>query len=57
MAGTMTPEHYRWAAVIVGLIVGAVLVGFGFVDGDGWLTFAGTVLTGGAGLAAPSKKP
>ena len=52
----MDAERLRWAAVIVGLIVGAVLVGFGFVDGDGWLTFAGTVLTGGAGLAAPAKK-
>ncbi len=52
----MDAERLRWAAVIVGLIVGAVLVAYGFVDGNGWLSFAGTVLTGGSGLAAPAKK-
>lgn len=52
----MTPDAWRWTAVIVGLVVGALLVAFGFVGGDGWLTFAGTVLTGGSGMAAPNKK-
>lgn len=52
----MTPDAWRWSAVIVGLLVGAVLVAYGFVDGNGWLSFAGTVLTGGSGLAAPGKK-
>ena len=52
----MGTERLRWAAVIVGLLVGAVLVVYGFVDGNGWLTFAGTVLTGGSGFAAPAKK-
>lgn len=53
----MTPDAWRWAAVIVGLILGAVLVASGFVDGNGWLTFAGTVLTGGSGMAVPKKVP
>lgn len=52
----MTPDAWRWSAVIVGLLVGAVLVATGFISGDGWLSFAGTVLTGGSGLAAPAKK-
>ena len=53
----MTPDDWRWTAVIVGLVLGACLVAFGLVDGNGWLTFAGTVLTGGSGLAAPKKVP
>ena len=52
----MDADRLRWTAVIVGLIVGAVLVAFGFVSGDGWMTFAGTVLTGGSGMATPAKK-
>lgn len=52
----MTPDAWRWTAVIVGLLVGAGLVWLGLVDGNGWLSFAGTVLTGGSGLAAPGKK-
>ena len=52
----MTADRLRWIAVIVGLVVGAVLVWTGFVSGDGWVTFAGTVLTGGSGMAAPAKK-
>lgn len=52
----MTPEAWRWTAVIVGLLLGAGLVWLGLVDGNGWLSFAGTVLTGGSGLAAPARK-
>lgn len=52
----MDADKLRWIAVIVGLLVGAGLVWLGLVDGNGWLSFAGTVLTGGAGLAAPAKK-
>jgi|DEB19_MinimDraft_2_1074335.scaffolds.fasta_scaffold08490_4 hypothetical protein len=53
----MTPDAWRWTAVIVALVIGAVLVVSGFVEGDGWLTLAGTVLTGGSGFAAPKKVP
>lgn len=53
----MEPERLRWVAVIVGLLTGAVLVWLGLVEGDGWLSFAGTVLTGGSGLAAPKRTP
>ena len=52
----MTADNIRWIAVIVGLLVGAGLVWLGLVDGNGWLSFAGTVLTGGSGLAAPAKR-
>ena len=52
----MDAERLRRVAVIVGLLVGAVLLGYGFVDGNGWLSFAGAVLTGGSGLAAPAKE-
>lgn len=52
----MTTEAWRWTAVIVGLLLGAGLVWLGLVDGNGWLSFAGTVLTGGSGLAAPARK-
>ena len=52
----MTPDAWRWSAVIVGLVIGAGLVVFGAVDGNGWLSFAGYVLAGGSGFAAPAKK-
>lgn len=52
----MTADKLRWIAVTIGLVLGAGLVAFGLVSGDGWLSFAGYVLTGGSGLAAPAKK-
>ena len=48
----MTTEQYRWVAIIVALLTGAVLVGFGLLDGNAWATLAGGVLTGGSGAVA-----
>lgn len=46
----MTTEQYRWAAIIVALLTGAVLVGYGLLDGNAWASLAGGVLAGGSGV-------
>lgn len=51
-------ERLRWIAVIVGLVVGGILVAFGFVTGENWIQLAGSVLgigSGGAAVALPKR--
>lgn len=47
MATQLTPDHWRWAAVVIAIITGALLVAAGYVTGDGWLAFVGTALSSG----------
>lgn len=47
----MTDTAWRWIAIIVGLVLGAILVVVGLLDGNAWASLAGGVLTGGSGVA------
>lgn len=44
-------NRWRWSAIAVGLIVGGVLVAFGLLDGNSWVSMAGGVLSGGSSVA------
>lgn len=52
---SITPEAWRWIAVIVGLIVGGGLVIMGLIDGNAWISMAGGVLSGGSTVAGVRK--
>lgn len=50
-------EKTRWIVIGVAILAGVALTAGGFISGEQWLTFAGGLLTGGAGtnVMAPRK--
>lgn len=51
----MDADRMRWAAIVTGLIVGALLVVGGYVTGTDWIQLAGSVLGIGSGAVAVRK--